>query len=236
MSTKCVDAARVLGAAFSSFVTDLLSTTKLPINVNETLTTKVTHGDSLVSLEDDKILAPYSFSADDVTLTSASARVRAGTPAVFHMTPISSAPMQECVITGLESGIEIRATLRIASPLDEQVPVDINASVSQNCVLLTVVVPPGTPDGSLVIINNLWVAGRAVVLNERLSCVTIGFNHAPASEGAVYAAAAAGDVPGLMVAILNGDSTEQKDKVRTCGLTCHTLYVCCHSSFLCTVV
>jgi hypothetical protein len=86
-------------------------------------------------------------------------------------------------------------------------------------------VPPGTPDGSLVIINNVWVAGFAVVLNSLSSSVTIGFNHAPASNGAVYAAALAGDVTGLIAALHNGGSTEECDVVSVdLRLSCFKLF------------
>ncbi len=218
MLIRCADAARILGGVVSSFSTELLPKTKLPFNVNENVTTNANPGDSTDSLEDDTILSPRSISANEVALTSVEACVRAGTPAVFHVTPISSALLQKCVLTALASGMEVIATLRIASPFDEQLSVDITAAVALNCVLVSVAVPPRTPDGSLVIINNVWVAGCAVTLNEQSSFVTIGYNHAPASEGAVYAAAAAGDVPGLITAIHKGESTEQKDAVSTGGV------------------
>jgi hypothetical protein len=218
MSAQCVDAARVLDGVVISFSTDLLPTTMLPFNVDEIVITDVTTCDSTDSLVDDKIVAPMSSSADDVALTPAEAHVRAGAPAVFHVAPISSALLQECVLTALASGMDVRATLHIESLAAEQLSVDIKAAVTLNCVLLTVAVPPCTPDGSLVIINNVWVAGCAVVLNELLSCVTIGFNHVLEWEGVVYAAAAAGDTPGLIVAIHKGESTEQKDTVSTGGV------------------
>ncbi len=83
--------------------------------------------------------------------------MRAGTPAVFLLASISSVLMQECVLTALASNMEVIATLRIAKPVDEQLSVYITASVTLNCALLTLAVPPSTPDGSLVIINNVWV-------------------------------------------------------------------------------
>ena len=39
------------------------------------------------------------------------------------------------------------------------------------------------------------------------------YNHAPAPKGAVMAAAKAGDLPALKVALRNGGSTEEKDSV-----------------------
>ena len=41
----------------------------------------------------------------------------------------------------------------------------------------------------------------------------VGYNHAPAPEGAVYAAAEAGDVPALQAALDAGGSTEEADEV-----------------------
>jgi hypothetical protein len=208
MSTQCTVAARVLGDVDCSFSTYLLPNSKLP---NENVTANFESGGLIDSLEEDTILAPSSISAREVTLTAAGARVCTG-PAVFHLAPIYSEPLQNCVLAALASGTEVIATLRIAS-IDEQVPVDIKAADALNCVLLTVSVSPGTPDGSLVIINNVCVAGCAVNLNELLPTVTIGFNHAPAPEGAVYAAAKANDLPGLNAALRSGGSTEEKTEV-----------------------
>ena len=96
-------------------------------------------------------------------------------------------------------------------------PADIEAKFERNCVLLKVAVPLGTPVGARVVINHVWVAGCAVVLNELASIVTIEFNHAPAPAGAVHAAAKAGDLPALKVALRNGGSTEEKDSVSARG-------------------
>ena len=90
--------------------------------------------------------------------------------------------------------------------------VDLDVSVDLDCVLLLIVaVPADTPDGSVVLIKDVGVAGCAVVLNEMFLRVIVGFNHAPAHAGAVYAAAAAGDEWGLEEALFDGVSTEECD-------------------------
>ena len=98
-------------------------------------------------------------------------------------------------------------------------PVDIEGDVKLNCVLLKVAVPLDTPDGAHVVINHVWVAGCAVVLNELSSFVTIGFNHAPAPVGAVMEAIAADNLAALKVALHNGGSTEEKDQVSASFIT-----------------
>ncbi len=209
--TTCADIVNVLGSANHSVSTDLL-----PISVSENCVCILKYSDSFDSLENDTMFAPQSIAACDVTLTPENARVRAGAPAVFRLTSAGSIP-HEGVITALASCVEVLATLHISSAdggvVDAQVPVGIEASAELYCVLLIVAVPPSTPDGAFVIINNVWVAGCAVKIAELLSFVTIGFNHAPASAGAMYAAAAAGDVPGLIAALQSGESTEQRSGV-----------------------
>ena len=145
-----------------------------------------------------------------------------GTPAVFVLANSRETQQHEFVLTALASGAEVIAIMRSVSNLDGgvidvQVAVDIQAAVTLNCLFLTVAVPPGTPDGSCVMIHAVWVAGVSVVLNELASSVTIGFNHAPAPAGAVIDAAVANDLPGLKQALGNGGSTEEIDRVSARG-------------------
>jgi hypothetical protein len=216
MTTQCADTARVLGGVLRSYSTDPQPPEKLPIDVNESVTVNFKPGGLTDSLKYDTILTPRCIAARDVVLISAEVRVRAGAPAVFHLVPISPSPLHECVLSALVSRTEVIAALRIAS-IHEQVPVDINAAVALNCVLLTVPLPPGTPDGAHVIIKNVWVAGCAVILNELSSTVTIGYNHAPAPEGAVMEAAGNDDLSGVKAALHRGGSTEEKDEVSVAG-------------------
>ena len=157
------------------------------------------------------VSAPSTPGASSVDV---SARTLTGQAAVFKLTPhgSSSCPNDSCVLAALASVIVATDSLHIAcvggaSAVD--LPVGIEVSVELDCVFLIVAVPADTPDGSVVLIKDVGVAGCAVVLNEMSSRVTIGFNHAPAPEGAVFAAAAAGDESGLEVALFDGGSTEE---------------------------
>jgi hypothetical protein len=218
MTTQCADVARVLEEVFHLYSTGLLPPEKLPIDVNENVTANLKQGGSKISLEDDSVVAPPSILACDAAVTQAAARVRAGTPAVFKLAHSCAAQQHECVLTALASGADVFAILRSVDNLhvgviDVLVAVDIKVDIEHNCVLIVVSVPPGTPDGALVVIKNVWVAGCAVFLNELSSTITIGFNHAPAPKGAVWTAAYYNDLPGLNAALRNGESTEEKDAV-----------------------
>ena len=92
-------------------------------------------------------------------------------------------------------------------------------------ISISVSVPTGALEGSRVIILSASVAGVGIPLGEGPgnACVaTLGFEHAPATEGDVMAAAKAGDVPALWRALENGRSTKERDLVRT-RLACPTL-------------
>ena len=92
-------------------------------------------------------------------------------------------------------------------------PVDIVVSAELGCVLFMVAVPTDIQDDSVILIKCVDIAGIAVALNKLLPRVVIGFNHAPARAGTVYAAAAAGDESGLEVALFDGGSTEEQNNV-----------------------
>ena len=143
------------------------------------------------SLELGTISAPHSLVAEDVTLISAKALVGPKGPAIFVLASKGSTPLHEDVITALAAGTEVRASLLVAGPDGGEgavlAPVDTEASVDG--VLFIVAFPAGTPIGSRIVINRVWVAGREVVLDEMSSSITIGFNHAPAPAGAMIAAA-----------------------------------------------
>ena len=219
MATWCVDVAKVFGDVMRSISTD---PTKLPIDATENVVTNLTPGVSTDSLECDKVSAPPSIDASEVALAPVEVRVFSGTPAVFVLANSRETQQHEFVLTTLASGAEVIAIMRSVSNLDGgvidvQVAVDIQAAVTLNCLFLTVAVPPGTPDGSCVMIHAVWVAGVSVVLNELASSVTIGFNHAPAPAGAVIDAAVANDLSRLKQALGNGESTEEKDRVSATG-------------------
>ena len=69
-----------------------------------------------------------------------------------------------------------------------------------------------------VTVHSMSLAGRPVPCDCLPATLRVGYNHAPAPEGAIFAAATAGDVPALQAAIEAGGSTEEADEVRQGGV------------------
>jgi hypothetical protein len=81
------------------------------------------------------------------------------------------------------------------------------------CIDLVVSVPEDVAQGSEVVLRRVSVAGFDVALGEAHLRVIVGFNHAPAPAGRVYAAAQAGDLLALRQALDDGHSTQESDWV-----------------------
>ena len=219
MATQCADVAHVFRDVIRSISTDLLSS-KLPIDVTENVVTNLTPGVSTESLGYDKVSAPPSIEARESAVTPVNVRVCSGSPAIFKLAHSRETQQHDSVLTALASGAQVIALMRSVNILDggvTHVQVAVDIAVELNCVTLTVAVPPGTPDGSVVMIHAVWVAGVSVILDALASSVTIGFNHAPAPAGTVMDAARANDLPGLKQALGNGGSTEEIDRVSARG-------------------
>ena len=175
--------------------------------------------DSTDSLNDDVVSAPSRIAASEVKLTPVFVHVLAGKSAGFLLTTTALSRQlkhDSAALNDLASVTVATAKMHIANPasfgaLVLEVPVNIDASVDLDGVIFLVEVPPGTPDGTLITIDNVWVAGCAVELIELMSCVTIGFNHVPTGKGPVLEAVQAEVLSGLKVALYNGGSTEEND-------------------------
>ena len=76
--------------------------------------------------------------------------------------------------------------------------------------------PASWAAASSVTLLSLTFAGRPLPCDSGLLPATlrVGYNHAPAPAGAVFAAAVAGDVRALQAALDEGGSTEETDAVR----------------------
>jgi hypothetical protein len=79
---------------------------------------------------------------------------------------------------------------------------------------------PEDAEGSEVVLRRVIMAGCGVALGEASMRVIVGFNHEPASEGRVYAAAQAGDIPALMQALDDSCSTEEANEVGAVNTDC----------------
>ena len=65
-----------------------------------------------------------------------------------------------------------------------------------------------------VTVHSMSLAWRTLPCVCLPATLRVGYNHAPAPEGAVLAAAETGDVPALLASIEEGGSTEEADEVQ----------------------
>jgi hypothetical protein len=146
-------------------------------------------------------------------------RVKAGHAAGYILAAPADAiygSLHAAVLATLADLVQVCAELQQPADLSvppAQLPVACELSIAHAGVLITVPVPASAPEGSLVVISRVSVAGCDVALGEAPLVVTVGFNHARTAKGPVYAAAEAGDVPALMRLLDGGASTEEKDSV-----------------------
>ena len=160
--------------------------------------------------------APPSISADTVSLAVASSCVVPGLCAMFRL---------EHALLGDGTGnsyanVALVDVLRVKAVVssDPCVPLEVTVvpSIALGCCVdILVPVPVGTPLGSTVTLRSVSVAGSDVLLVGEVF-VTVGYNHAPAPEGPVTAAAKTGNVPVMMGALDAGGSTQELDGVSGC--------------------
>lgn len=87
-------------------------------------------------------------------------------------------------------------------------------SSDSGCIFRALAHPALWADAASVALQSLTVAGRPLTSDRLPAALPVGYNHIPAPEGAVYAAANAGDMPALQAALDDGGSTEEADIVR----------------------
>ena len=76
--------------------------------------------------------------------------------------------------------------------------------------------PSSWSDSGSVVLDSISIAGRPLPCIGLPAITRVGYNHAPAAEGAVFAAAKAGDVSALRSALSAGGSTEEASPVSAC--------------------
>ena len=97
-----------------------------------------------------------------------------------------------------------------------RVSLRVKARPSEGGWIVRVLVRPAYwANAASVTLVSLSLAGRPLLCDCLPATLRVGYNHAPAPEGPVFAAAKAGDVPALLAAIEEGGSTEEADEV--CG-------------------
>ena len=90
------------------------------------------------------------------------------------------------------------------------VPVSVRLA-DDSWVARALIHPASWADTASVAVVAFTLAGRSLPCDCLPATVAVGFIHAPALEGAVHAAAKAGDVPALRAALDAGGSTKEAD-------------------------
>ena len=124
------------------------------------------------------------------------------------------------VTTLAASGSPALLSIAVEVPGQPQVAVSlpVSARVSGSVWIARALVSPTTwADAVSVTVVSLSLAGRPLPCDCLPAILRVGYNHAPASAGAVFAAAKAGDVPAQQAALDAGGSTEEADTVRGRG-------------------
>ena len=176
----------------------------------------------------DMIMAPSATFALETRLVSASASefaLNRVPPLVLADRPL------ELVLAAFEQGAGAGAAESVASWISAhalvqisveapgqprgQVSVRVKARPSEGGWNVRVLVRPASwANAASVTVVSLSLAGRPLPCDCLPGTMRMGYNHAPAPEGKVLAAAKAGDVPALRAAIEEGESTEEADAVR----------------------
>jgi hypothetical protein len=168
-----------------------------------------------------RIEAPFFPPAASLSFKPLRKRARSGQAADFVLAPSSDGIhcSSSIVCDALESAASVWASANVSeAPVSREassqhLSVMYEPSVPLGGVLVRIPVPFSTPDTSCITILRVSVAGCDVALCESPLQVRVGFNHAPAPEGRVWAAAHRGDVPILMRLLEGGASTEETDGV-----------------------
>ena len=144
--------------------------------------------------------------------------VHADRPLEVEFSAVGLGPVAGAALS-LASWISAHACLAIAVEVPGQPQAEVILPVTARLsgggwIARALVCPSSWAGAAVVTVVSLSLAGRPLPCDCLPATVPVGYNHAPAPAGAVYAAASAGDVPALQDALDAGGSTEEANWVR----------------------
>jgi hypothetical protein len=195
-----------------------------------------------------RVSAPKKVAASDIVVRNISAFAWAGALPSFEVALASSAggsaELEESAgkLESLARHLHVDARLHASSdgttssdPGRGPLPFSVELSANSQCVVVSIPLPPGVPEGSQVSVASVEVAGESCPL-PALS-ITVGVNHAVTAPGPVtQAAQAGGDV---VTPLRLGGSTEETDYVRCFVCTTCVIVIiagCCALDARCIVL
>ena len=127
----------------------------------------------------------------------------------------AGADVAESLASWISTHALIQISVEVPGHPRREVSVLVKARPSKGGWIVRVLVRPAYwADAASVTVVSLSLAGQPLPCECLPATLRGGYNHAPAPEGAIFAAAWAGDVPALRVALDAGGSTEEADTVR----------------------
>jgi len=152
-------------------------------------------------------------SAKALVLRRVPPRVHNGRPLDVEISMSGPYP-SEATAAALARWLSVHARLSLIIHVRERPTTCVSAPVSTRAIrggliARALIHPVWWVDATFVSVRSLTLAGQPLFFGGLPTAVYVGYNHAPAPEGAVYQAALLGDVPALQAALDAGGSTEE---------------------------
>ena len=170
--------------------------------------------DSATSVIEARLVSPF---ASSFALTGVPARVHADRPLELELAAVGSGAGAGAAVA-IASWLSAHACLAIAVEMPGQHRLEVYLPVSARpsgggWIARALIHPSAWADAASVTVVSLSLAGRLLPCDFLSATLQVGYNHARAPAGAVYAAAKVGDVPALQAALDAGGSTEEAEGV-----------------------
>ena len=205
---------------FTYAVAGLVS--RLPVGALEINALAMGPCDSATSAVEARVVSPC---ASGLVLTRVPARVHTDRPLELELTAIGLGPsvdVAESVASWICAHTLLQISIEGPGQPQEAVSLRVKARPSEGGWIARALVHPAAwADAASVTVVSLSLAGWPLPCDCLPAILRVGFNHAPAPTGAVFAAARTGNLPALQAAIDAGGSTEEADEVRGWGSRNH---------------
>ena len=157
-------------------------------------------------------------SASALALTRVPARVHADRPLEIELAAVGLRVGADVAVS-IASWISDHALLQISVEVPEQPRGEASLRVKAHpsgggWIIRALIRPAAWADAASVTVVSLSLERRPLMSDLLPATLRVGYNHAPAPAGVVFAAATACDVAALQTALDAGGSTEEADEVQ----------------------
>ena len=187
----------------------------LPVGPLEIPTLSMEQCDSASSAIEAVLFSPY---ASALSLTGVPALVLTDRPLELKLAAVGLVAgdgVAESIASWLSAHACLAIAVEVAGQPREEVFLPVSARPSRGSWIARALVrPTAWADAASLTVVSLSIAGRPLPCDCLPATLPVGYNHVPASAGAVFAAAEAGNVPALKAALDACGSTEEAVEVR----------------------